>query len=92
MFIGGHLANADPAASITGFTQKFAGAHVVSAGTPGGKAACAQEGTNASNSVAICAWFDNDSFGEITSPTMNADALAGAMRTIRPSVETPAPK
>ena len=28
MFIGGHLANADPAASIAGFTQKFPGAHV----------------------------------------------------------------
>ena len=33
MFIGGHLANADPAASITSFTQKFPGAHVVSAGS-----------------------------------------------------------
>ena len=92
MFIGGHLANADPAASIGGFTQKFADAHVVSAGTLGGQAACAEEGTNASNSVAICAWFDNDSFGEIASPTMSAGALAAAMRTIRPSVETLAPK
>ena len=31
MFIDGHLANADPAASITSFTQEFPGAHVVSA-------------------------------------------------------------
>ena len=86
MFIGGHLANADPAASITSFTQQFRGAQVVSAGALGGKAVCVQDGTGA-NSVAMCAWFDNDSFGEVVSPTMNASALANAMRTIRPSVE-----
>jgi len=87
MFIGGHLANADPAASIAGFTQKFPGAHVASAGSMGGEAACVQEGTTASNSRSLCVWFDNDSFGEIVSPTMNATALANAMRTVRPSVE-----
>ena len=93
MFIGGHLANAAPAASITSFTQKFPGAHVVTAGALGGKAACVQEGTSAaSNSVSMCAWFDNDSFGEIVSPTMNATALSSAMRTIRPSVELLAKK
>jgi len=91
MFIGGHLANADPAASITSFTQQFKGAQVVSAGALGGKAACVQDGTGA-NSVAMCAWFDNDSFGEVVSPTMNASALASAMRTVRPSVEVRAPK
>ena len=86
MFIGGHLANADPAASITSFTQQFKGAKVVSAGALGGKAACVQDGTG-SNSVAMCAWFDNDSFGEVVSPTMNATALARAMQQVRPSVE-----
>ena len=86
MFIGGHLANADPAASITSFTQQFPGAKVVSAGALGGKAACVQDGTGA-NSVAMCAWFDNDSFGEVVSPTMSATALANAMHTVRPSVE-----
>jgi hypothetical protein len=86
MFIGGHLANAAPAASIAGFTQQFPGAKVVSAGALGGKAACVQDGTGA-NSVAMCAWFDNDSFGEVVSPTMNATALANAMHTVRPSVE-----
>ena len=84
MFIGGHLANADPAASITSFTQQFPGAKVVTAGALGGKAACVQDGTG-SNSVSMCAWFDNDSFGEIVSPTMNATALARAMRD-RPPV------
>jgi hypothetical protein len=91
MFIGGHLANADPAASITSFTQQFKGAQVVTAGALGGQAACVQDGTGA-NSVAMCAWFDNDSFGEVVSPTMNADALASAMRTVRPSVELRAAK
>src|SRR4029077_4501352 len=61
MFIGGHLANADPAASITSFTQQFRGATVVSAGGLGGKAACVQDGTG-TNAVSMCAWFDNDSF------------------------------
>ena len=86
MFIGGHLANADPAASIASFTQQYPGAKVVSAGALGGKAACVQEGTGP-NGVAMCAWFDNDSFGEVVSPTMNATALATAMHTVRPSVE-----
>jgi hypothetical protein len=86
MFIGGHLANADPAASITSFTQQFRGAKVVSAGALGGKAACVQDGTG-TNGVSMCAWFDNDSFGEIVSPTMNATALATAMQTVRPAVE-----
>jgi hypothetical protein len=86
MFIGGHLANADPATSVTSFTQKFPGAQVASAGSLGGKAACVEEG-GASDSVSMCAWFDNDSFGEIVSPTMNAAALAKEMLTVRPAVE-----
>jgi hypothetical protein len=91
MFIGGHLANADPAASVSSFTQKFPGARVVGAGALGGQAACVQEGT-AANAVAMCAWFDNDSFGEIVSPTMNASALGQALQTVRPAVEHLAPK
>ena len=88
MFIGGHLANAAPATSITSFTQKFPGATVVSPGAMGGKAACVEEGSGTSDSVSMCAWFDNDSFGEIVSPTMNATDLAAAMINVRPSVET----
>jgi hypothetical protein len=38
-------------------------------------------------SVAMCAWFDNDSFGEVVSPTMNATQLSNAMRSIRPNLE-----
>ena len=87
MFIGGHLANAAPASSIASFTQKFAGATVVSAGSLGGKAACVEESPGTADSVAMCVWFDNDSFGEIVSPTMNAASLANVMRTMRPSLE-----
>jgi len=87
MFIGGHLANAAPASSIASFTQKFAGAEVVSAGSLGGQAACVEEAPGASDSVAMCVFFDNDSFGEIVSPTMNATSLAKVMRTMRPSLE-----
>jgi hypothetical protein len=87
MFTGGHLASATPATSITGFTQKFAGATVVSAGSLGGKAACVEEGATTPDQVAMCVWFDNDSFGEIVSPTMNATTLATVMRTIRPDLE-----
>jgi uncharacterized protein YodC (DUF2158 family) len=86
MFIGGHLANAAPAASVASFTQKFPGAEVVSAGSLGGKAACVQEGSS-SDGVSMCAWFDNDSFGEIVSPTMNSAALAQEMLMVRPAVE-----
>jgi hypothetical protein len=37
--------------------------------------------------VALCVWFDNDTFGDLESPTMNATALANVMLTFRPSVE-----
>ena len=87
MFIGGHLANAAPASSIGSFLQKFPGATVVSAGTLGGKAACVEEVPKGSTAVGICVFFDNDSFGEIISPTMKANVLAGVMRTMRPSLE-----
>ena len=87
MFIGGHLANAAPATSIEAFTQKFAGATVVSAGSLGGRAACVENGAGTSDPVSMCVWFDNDSFGEIVSPTLDAAALASAMQTVRPAVE-----
>jgi hypothetical protein len=87
MFVGGHLANAAPASSIGSFTQKFPGATLVSAGTLGGKAACVEEAPGTSTAVAMCVFFDNDSFGEIVSPTMKANVLAGVMRTMRPSLE-----
>jgi hypothetical protein len=35
----------------------------------------------------MCVWFDNDSFGELVSPTMNATALAKELQSVRPAVE-----
>ena len=92
MFIGGHLANTAPATSIAAFTEKFAGAMVVNTGSLGGQAACVENGARTADPVSMCVWFDNDSFGEIVSPTMNAASLASVMQTIRPSVEQVARK
>jgi hypothetical protein len=89
MFIGGHLVHADPVASVARFKQQFKGAMIVSAGPLGGRAACIQDGAGV-NAAGMCAWFDNDSFGEMISPTMNATALGSVMHTIRSSVERPA--
>ena len=86
MFIGAHLANADPDASIAAFTQQYKGAEVVSAGPGGGKAACVQGGKGG-KAEALCAWFDNDSMGIVDSPSMKATALAAEMQAMRPSVE-----
>ncbi len=87
MFIGGHLANADPAASIASFTHDYPGAFVVGAGPLGGEAACVESKSGTSNSVGMCAWFDDDSFGELTSPTMTATQLSHEMLNIRAAVE-----
>ena len=88
LFIGGNLLfNASPLVSVTSFTQRFKGASVTSAGSLGGAAACVNATATEPGSVAMCAWFDNDSFGEVVSPTMNATALANTMRQIRPHVE-----
>ena len=87
LFIGGNLLNASPKVSVTSFTQRFRGARITSAGGLGGEAACVNATASQPGSVAMCAWFDNDSFGEVVSPTMNASALASTMRQIRPHVE-----
>ena len=38
-------------------------------------------------SVALCTWADNDTFGLVASPTMDATQLGAQMRAIRPEVE-----
>jgi hypothetical protein len=86
MFVGGKLANSDPSASITNFEQNYRGATVVSPGSMGGKAACA-EATSGGESVSMCVWFDNDTFGELVSPTMNTTHLAQTLGTVRPNLE-----
>jgi hypothetical protein len=95
MFIGGNVAYASPSASLDGFLQRFQGAAATSPGSLGGKAACvnasaAQPGSP--GNMAICTWFDNDTVGELISPTMNAAALAQTMRSVRPQLELVARK
>jgi hypothetical protein len=85
-FVGGHLANGDPAASIASFEQAYPSAQAVSAGSLGGEAACVTATAN-NGSAAMCAWFDNDSFGALVSPTMSAAKLANTLDTVRPGIE-----
>jgi hypothetical protein len=87
MYIGGHLANADPASSIHNFVAKFPGAQTGSAGPMGGQAACAEVSAGTQGKVAMCTWYDNDSFGELVSPTMNTATLQNVLVSVRPSLE-----
>ncbi|WP_300605802.1 hypothetical protein [Trebonia sp.] len=86
MFVGGKLSSAAPATSIANFTQTYPGANVVPAGSLGGEAACAEAQSN-DQGVAMCVWFDNDSFGELVSPTMTTAKLATTLDEVRPSLE-----
>jgi hypothetical protein len=86
MFVGGKLASAAPATSIANFTQTYPGATTVPAGSLGGEEACAEATANGQN-VAMCVWFDNDSFGELVSPTMTTTALAHTLDAVRPNLE-----
>jgi len=88
MFVGGHLANSDPAESVSSFDQSFKGAVTVPAGTLGGEAVCAKTSVpGESGTVSMCAWFDNDSFGTLVSPTMTTQQLASTMLNVRPGFE-----
>jgi hypothetical protein len=91
MFVGGHLGNSDPASSITSFKQAYPTARVMPAGSLGGEAACVttkaanEKGNN--ESVSMCVFFDNDSFGTLVSPTMSTAQLANTMDQVRPGIE-----
>ena len=86
MFVGGKLSSAAPVTSLQNFTQTYPGAKVVPAGALGGEAACAEAQSNGEG-VAMCVWFDNDSFGELVSPTMTTAKLATTLDTVRPNLE-----
>jgi hypothetical protein len=58
----------------------------VSPGSLGGEAACTETHLNG-QSASMCVWFDNDTFGTVTSPTMTTAKLASTMDTVRPSLE-----
>jgi hypothetical protein len=53
----------------------------------GGEAACVEVSAGSSGNAAECIWFDNDSFGQMVSSTMNTTQLAQVMRMVRPDVE-----
>jgi len=86
MFVGGKLANTDPSASIANFEQTYPGSTVVPAGSLGGEAACTETKNN-DQSVSMCVWFDNDTFGTLVSPTMTTAKLAATLDAVRPSLE-----
>jgi hypothetical protein len=86
MFVGGNLSGADPGANIANFEQTYPGAAVVSPGSLGGQAACAETHLNG-ESASMCVWFDNDTFGTLVSPTMTTAKLASTMDAVRPSLE-----
>ncbi|MBO0802874.1 MAG: hypothetical protein J2P25_07340 [Nocardiopsaceae bacterium] len=88
MFVGGNLANSDPSTSVADFenTYKQGKAHTVPTGKMGGEAACAIATVNGS-SVSMCVWFDNDTFGDMVSPTMTPAKLAATMEAARPHLE-----
>ncbi|HTU72201.1 MAG TPA: hypothetical protein VMG38_01660 [Trebonia sp.] len=88
MFVGGHLANSDPAASVSSFEQTFKDSSTVPAGTLGGEAVCTKTSVpGESGTVAMCAWFDNDSFGTLVSPTMTTQQLASTILDVRSGFE-----
>jgi hypothetical protein len=87
MTIDAHLLHDNVATSMTDFLQVYKNAGMVPAGPLGGEAACAESATGNADNVSICAWFDDDSFGVLLSPSMNANALAGELQTFRSSVE-----
>ena len=87
LFIGGHLSGVSPTGFITSFTDQFKGARSTGAGSMGGRAACVNAQQNVAGSVALCTWADNDTFGLVASPTMDAAQLGAQMRAIRPDVE-----
>jgi hypothetical protein len=86
MFVGGNLANSDPASSLASFEQTYPHAQAVPTGALGGQAACTQA-VSQGDQVSMCVYFDNDSFGTFMSPSMSTAQLAHIMQTDRPSVE-----
>jgi hypothetical protein len=88
MFVGGKLAGADPGASIANFKEAYPGAAQVPTGTYGGDAACTEAHIQGQKGqVAMCVWFDNDTFGALVSSTMSPAKLATTMAAARPSLE-----
>jgi hypothetical protein len=87
LFIGGQLSGGSPATSVKSFLQHFSGADQTGAGSLAGDAACVGADAKGTGGQTVCAWFDNNTFGELVSPNMPVSALASELRAIRPDVE-----
>jgi hypothetical protein len=87
LFIGGRLAGASPTTALKEFTARFSDPQMVSVGSFGGEATCVDGPASANGATAVCAWFDNDTFGELVSANMSVAALGAEMHAIRPSLE-----
>jgi thiamine monophosphate kinase len=83
-FVGGNITGSSPSSFINSFIGRLPDAVTTSAGPLGGEAACVP---SVAGRPAECAWADNDTFGLVLSPTLDASALAQEMRQIRPQVE-----
>jgi hypothetical protein len=86
MFVGGNLANSDPASSLASFEHTYPHAQTVPTGALGGVAACTPA-VSQGESVSMCVFFDNDSFGTFMSPSMSTTQLGQVMLNARPGVE-----
>lgn len=84
LLIGGNLSGTSATSFITSFIGKLPGAVTTAAGPLGGEAACVP---SAGGNPAECAWADNDTFGLVASPTLDAQALASELRQMRIQVE-----
>jgi hypothetical protein len=84
LFIGGNLSGTSAGSFVSSFSGKLPGAATTGAGPMGGNAACVP---SQNGRLAECAWADNDTFGVVASPTLNATKLAAEMRQLRPMVE-----
>jgi hypothetical protein len=84
LFIGGNRSGSSASSFISSFIGRLPGAVTTGAGSLGGAAACVP---SVSGNLAECAWADNDTFGLVASPTLDARALASELRQLRPQVE-----
>jgi hypothetical protein len=81
LFVGGNLSGSANS-FITSLTTALPGAFVTNAGPLGGQAACVP-----GSHMTECVWADNDTFGVVASPVLNATQLSSELRALRPSVE-----
>jgi hypothetical protein len=87
LFIGGKLTGASPVTALKEFTAKFSDVRPASVGSFDGEAACVDGPVTANGTTAVCAWFDDDTFGELVSANMSVTELASEMHAFRPSLE-----